>query len=711
MDGSNKRSLDGGEDVDDDDKKPAAKDLGDATAPPKRKRKSDGKPEKTNHQERWQGMYDRLVAYKARFGDTSVPNRYPEDPQLGSWVSAQRRAYKTITEGGTGSSAMTLERANKLKELDFEWEAINPNNVPWETRYKELCAFVAKYGHANVPMRWKENVQLSNWVSKQRHDFKLLQRGTSSRLTQKRMELLNNINFVWEVERGSSIAQLQRVAVVGLPNRKGSKAKKQAAKLLDLKNEEAKDQAANAGSPSSMAVATGDGGGGEMQAAVKTPTGTQQHGHAASAVASLPASGPHARPFSSIPARLGGNLPCLAGTSGNLVAGHSAGKGVQPTDDGHGAYTVPPAEGDNGGATALNNIGSLLASQFAISGAGAPGSAPPPLANAASILHNANLATGTSSVTDPNLLLWQALQSEQQPQTVILPILTLLPTNLGIGTQSSIPLATLLQALQGPNNNLQPSQANNAALAGLLGGVGVGGTASSVGVAGNGLAVGLGGGSGSFNTASSLLTAGQQQASSSVLTSASLAAALGTVNAANPSDVGGLASGTTSSLLANVLRSGNLSTADASQLASAIAASSTAQASNHPSASAFALTSALAASGTSINVGQTPATNATNPNFSYLAAPVQRDFGGSMAATSTATAAPDVRQVPAASFFSSFSQSLQLPQQQQHQASVQQQQPNVQQQQQQPNVQQQQQQQLPQPDSSSSESSDEESDA
>ena len=72
----------------------------------------------------------------APFATSHRPLSFPT-----SLVSAQRRAYKTITEGGTGS-AMTQERANKLKELGFQWEALNPNNVPWEVRYSELCAFV-----------------------------------------------------------------------------------------------------------------------------------------------------------------------------------------------------------------------------------------------------------------------------------------------------------------------------------------------------------------------------------------------------------------------------------------------------------------------------------------------------------------------------------------------------------------------------------------
>jgi hypothetical protein len=40
------------------------------------------------------------------------------------------------------------------------------------------------------------------------------------------MKLLSDVGFVWEVERGCSIAQLQRVAVVGLPDRKGGNLKK-----------------------------------------------------------------------------------------------------------------------------------------------------------------------------------------------------------------------------------------------------------------------------------------------------------------------------------------------------------------------------------------------------------------------------------------------------------------------------------------------------
>jgi hypothetical protein len=34
---------------------------------------------------RWERMFTRLLAFKEKYGDCVVPNRYPDDKQLGSW--------------------------------------------------------------------------------------------------------------------------------------------------------------------------------------------------------------------------------------------------------------------------------------------------------------------------------------------------------------------------------------------------------------------------------------------------------------------------------------------------------------------------------------------------------------------------------------------------------------------------------------------------
>ena len=48
----------------------------------------------------------------------------------------------------------------------------------------------------------QENVSLANWVSTQRQEYKLLQKGRSNRLTPERMRLLNEVGFIWEAQRG-----------------------------------------------------------------------------------------------------------------------------------------------------------------------------------------------------------------------------------------------------------------------------------------------------------------------------------------------------------------------------------------------------------------------------------------------------------------------------------------------------------------------------
>jgi len=38
----------------------------------------------------WEEMYNRLLKYKQKNGNTLVPQRYKEDPKLGRWVNKQR---------------------------------------------------------------------------------------------------------------------------------------------------------------------------------------------------------------------------------------------------------------------------------------------------------------------------------------------------------------------------------------------------------------------------------------------------------------------------------------------------------------------------------------------------------------------------------------------------------------------------------------------
>lgn len=145
-----------------------------SATPKKRKRKAAG----ISSSERWEKMFQRLKKYKEHHNHCSVPNRYPEDPSLGCWVSTQRRHYKKAAQ--KPGEGLTPERTARLREIGFEWTGENPRHKNWDIRFAELKEFKAKYGHAQVPIGFEDNVQLANWTSTQRQEYKNLLKGKSS---------------------------------------------------------------------------------------------------------------------------------------------------------------------------------------------------------------------------------------------------------------------------------------------------------------------------------------------------------------------------------------------------------------------------------------------------------------------------------------------------------------------------------------------------
>lgn len=149
---------------------------------------------------KWDMMYHHLKQYKATHNNCLVPNRYKQMPQLGSWVSTQRRHYKLKKAGK--DAPLTQQRMDLLNMIGFVWATKDPRHVPWELRFNELSNYKTKFGHCLVPVSYEENPQLANWVSTQRQEWKSYQAKRPSRLTDEKVSLLNGIGFVWEAQRG-----------------------------------------------------------------------------------------------------------------------------------------------------------------------------------------------------------------------------------------------------------------------------------------------------------------------------------------------------------------------------------------------------------------------------------------------------------------------------------------------------------------------------
>lgn len=158
------------------------------------------KPAALNANKKWNAMFQALHQYKEIHGDCLVPNRYPGNPQLGSWVSTQRRQYKFYQEDQR--PPMTQERIELLENLGFVWATRDPRHVPWDTRLEQLKKYKEIHGDCLVKIGHPKNPKLSNWVSTQRQEYKLLLKGKPSRMTPGKIQKLNEINFVWEAHRG-----------------------------------------------------------------------------------------------------------------------------------------------------------------------------------------------------------------------------------------------------------------------------------------------------------------------------------------------------------------------------------------------------------------------------------------------------------------------------------------------------------------------------
>lgn len=124
----------------------------------------------------WLARFFELVEFQREHGHCNVPAKWPDNPQLGGWLSGQRSRKNT----------MPVRRRKLFDSIGLEWA---PLEAAWHRRYQELVAFKEKFGHGNVPGEWSQNRQLGLWVSNQRHHKR--------RLKPLQTGLLNLLGFDW----------------------------------------------------------------------------------------------------------------------------------------------------------------------------------------------------------------------------------------------------------------------------------------------------------------------------------------------------------------------------------------------------------------------------------------------------------------------------------------------------------------------------------
>jgi len=68
----------------------------------------------------------------------------------------------------------------------------------WQERFDELINFRKDTDHCLVPHTYPTNPALARWVKRQRYQYGLFQQGKQSSMTSERIEILENIGFVWD---------------------------------------------------------------------------------------------------------------------------------------------------------------------------------------------------------------------------------------------------------------------------------------------------------------------------------------------------------------------------------------------------------------------------------------------------------------------------------------------------------------------------------
>lgn len=152
--------------------------------------------------ERWDGMMDRLAAFRAEHGhcnthsptnttsNTTAPTFNDSDNEDGSdldgWVRQQRRYYQQYEKRQL--TPLTSERYRRL-------QAVGLTSAPdkWELKYRQLKQYKHDHGHADAPIDHK---QLGIWCLNQRFNLPNMPR--------ERIEKLDALSFTWNYNTRSS---------------------------------------------------------------------------------------------------------------------------------------------------------------------------------------------------------------------------------------------------------------------------------------------------------------------------------------------------------------------------------------------------------------------------------------------------------------------------------------------------------------------------
>lgn len=96
----------------------------------------------------WRRQYISLILFRQRHGHALVPWEWKEDKALARWVNEQQRYFK--------SGILPPTRRSLLQREGMAFSRI----IGWWERHSQLLEHRARFGHCDVPLRWRGNKAL-----------------------------------------------------------------------------------------------------------------------------------------------------------------------------------------------------------------------------------------------------------------------------------------------------------------------------------------------------------------------------------------------------------------------------------------------------------------------------------------------------------------------------------------------------------------------
>lgn len=142
-----------------------------------------------------------LIQFRDKFGHCNVPQRFSDNPSLGSWCTLMRTIYNRLQKRRPPiKKCLSPDRIARLEEIGFNWDV---RGFLFENRCCDLEAFNDIHGHCDVPNKYPDNQSLSEWCKEVRSSYRVYmtqQPGTprSITLSTERIARLEEIGFEWE---------------------------------------------------------------------------------------------------------------------------------------------------------------------------------------------------------------------------------------------------------------------------------------------------------------------------------------------------------------------------------------------------------------------------------------------------------------------------------------------------------------------------------